>query len=238
VSIATLQRELRVSEETVRRDLDQLATLGLVVRRRGGAMAPGSSLTEHAYQVRQAENRREKRAIARAVADRLVTPGISIALDAGSTSLEVARRLRGTRVTIVTHSLPVVMELLHSDCTVMVLGGLARGKSASVIGPMAERSAGEFHCDLAIISAPAITPDTGPMDTDLEEIEIKRSYIRQSARAFCVADHTKLGRTAFSTICRCADLRGLVTDDGAEPAQLAAFRDLGLEVVVGSRGDD
>jgi DeoR/GlpR family transcriptional regulator of sugar metabolism len=238
VRVRALSEHLRLSEETVRRDLDELASLGLVRRTHGGAAAPGSSLTEFPYQVRQQANRREKRAIARAAVDTIVERGTAVALDSGSTTLEIARALRGAGVTVVTNSLPVISELVGSDCSVVVVGGVARARSLSLIGPLAHRAAAEFHCDVAFVSAPAITAETGPMDTDLEEIEAKQALLRNAVRRYVAVDHTKFGRTAFSRICDLADLTGIVTDDGAGTAVLQPFREQGLDVVVGRRGEE
>lgn len=236
--VPALARQHGVSEETIRRDLDRLAQLGLVVRTRGGAVAPGSSLTELDFHVRAQERRAEKRAIACAVADQLISDGTSVALDTGSTVLEIARALRGRRVTVVTSSLPVINELAGTECSVVMLGGSLRTRSLSTVGPIAEQNAEQFHCDLALISAPAITAELGMMDTDLEAIAIKRTLIRRASRTYAVLDHTKLSRTAFSTICAATDLTGLVTDDKADPAVLDAFRALGLDVIVGKPVDD
>ena len=222
----------------MRRDLDELASLGLVRRTRGGAAAPGTSLTEFPYQVRQQANRREKRAVAKAAVEGIVRRGTAVALDSGSTTLEIARALRGFGVTVVTNSLPVISELVGSDCSVVVVGGTARARSLSLIGPVAVRAAEEFHCDVAFVSAPAITSDTGPMDTDLEEIEVKRSLLRNAARRYVAVDHSKFGRRAFSKICDLSELTGIVTDDGADEADLVPFREQGLDVVVGRRGEE
>jgi DeoR/GlpR family transcriptional regulator of sugar metabolism len=233
VTIAGLSQELQVSDETVRRDLDRLASLGLVRRTRGGAAAPGTTLTEQPYQIRQHEHRREKRAIARAAVKVLVEPGLAVALDCGSTTLEIARALHGTGVTVITNSLPVTSELTGSDCGVIVVGGNARAHSMSLIGSLAQSGASQFHCDLAFISAPALTAADGPMDTDMEEIEVKRCLLRNAIRRYVAVDHTKIGKTAFSPICPTDELTGIVTDDGAEPEDLEPFRQLGLEVIVG-----
>jgi len=234
VLVPDLARTFGVSDETIRRDLDRLADLGLVVRTRGGALAPGSSLTERDVTERAEEHRAEKRAIARAVVERLVEEGTSIALDTGSTCLEIARELRARRVTVITSSLLVINALAGSECTVVILGGVYRPRSASTVGPVAERQAEKFHCDLALISGPAMTSQHGLMDTDLEAIEVKRVLVAQATHAYAVLDHSKLGRTAFSTICRPEDLTGLVTDDRAEPELLDTFRTLGLEIITGT----
>ena len=232
VRVGDVGRRLGVSDETIRRDLDVLAERGLVVRTRGGAVAPTEALLEHPHRVRQGEQQDEKRAISRLVATELVRPGMAIALDTGSTSLEVARALRRMSVTVVTNSLPITMELLGSNAAVLILGGVARARSMSVTGPVAERAADTFHCDIAFVSAPAMTPELGPMDTDLEEVEVKRRFVQRASQAYAIVDHTKLGRSAFITICPSADLDGLVTDARADPLVLERFRDLGLDVRI------
>lgn len=238
VAIAGLSRELQVSDETIRRDLDQLASLGLVRRTRGGAAAPGTTLTEQPYQIRQQEHRREKRTIARAAVNVLIERETSVALDCGSTTLEIARALRGIGVTVITNSLPVVSELTGSDCSVIVVGGTARERSRSLIGPLAESAASQFHCDVAFISAPAITVLDGPMDTDLEEIAVKRSLLRNAVRRYVAVDHSKIGKTAFSPICSIDELTGIVTDDGASGEDIRSFQEAGLDVVVGSAAEE
>jgi len=82
-----------------------------------------------------------------------------------------------------------------------------------------------------------MTIEQGLMDTDLEAIEVKRAFIRRARRAYAVVDHTKLGLTAFSTICEPAALTGLVTDDRADPDIIEAFRATGLDVIVAARAD-
>jgi DeoR/GlpR family transcriptional regulator of sugar metabolism len=232
VRVGDVGRRLGVSDETIRRDLDALAERGLIIRTRGGAVAPTDALLEQPYGIRQGEQRDEKRAIGRLVAEELVRPGMAIALDTGSTSLEVARAVRAIPLTIVTNSLPITTELLGSEASVLILGGVARAKSMSVTGPVAERAADEFHCDIAFVSAPAITPTLGPMDTDLEEVEVKRRFVGRASRVYAIVDHTKLGRTAFITICPAGDLDGLVTDSRADPEMLEQFREIGLDVRV------
>ncbi len=230
VEVDSIAQALEVSRETIRRDLTALASKGLVRRTRGGATAPGGSLTELDLSVRSTEHHAAKVAIARYVAQHLVDDGTSVALDTGTTTLEVARALRGRKITVVTPSLPVISELAGTDTTVLVVGGVLRGRSLGTVGPVAERTVRQFQCDLAFISAPAITADVGLMDTDLDGVAVKQSLLEHAARAYAVLDHTKLGRTAFVAVCGVGALTGIVTDDGADPADLTDFREIGLEV--------
>ena len=230
---------LDVSVETLRRDLQQLANLGLVIRTRGGAAAPGVALTEVDLSLRAAEHHAEKVAMARLVVDRLLEEGSCVALDAGTTTLEIARAMRGKDLLVVTNSMAVANELSQAQCRVIVLGGALRGRSLSTVGPLAESAAREFHYDLALVSAPAISAEFGLMDTDLEAVAIKRSLLRNAVRKYAVLDYSKFERTAFTSVCGLDALTGLVTDAGTGPEVLAPYEAAGLEVLVAPRrGDD
>jgi DeoR/GlpR family transcriptional regulator of sugar metabolism len=230
VEVDSIAQELDVSRETIRRDLTALASRGLVRRTRGGATAPGGSLTELDLSIRSVEHHAAKVAIARYVATCLIDDGTSVALDTGTTTLEIARALRGRKVTVVTPSLPVISELAGTDTAVLVIGGALRGRSLGTIGPIAEQTARQFQCDLAFISAPAMNADFGLMDTDLDGVAVKQCLLQRAAQAYAVLDHTKLGRTAFIAVCGVRSLTGIVTDDGADPVELAEYRSAGLEV--------
>ena len=225
-------RVLSVSKETIRRDLEYLSKLGLVVRTRGGAAAPGVALTEVDLSQRAREHHDEKVAIAWTAVERLIVEGSSVALDTGSTTLEVARLLRSRQLIVVTNSLPVVNELVASECSVVVLGGMLRDRSLSTVGPYTESAAREFHCDLALVSAPAISTEFGLMDTDLEAVATKRALIRSASRSYAVLDHSKFGRRAFTSICAIDDLTGIVTDSSVPADALDPYRSAGLDVIV------
>jgi DeoR family transcriptional regulator, fructose operon transcriptional repressor len=234
VEVDAIAQELDVSRETIRRDLSALASQGLVRRTRGGATAPGGSLTELDLSVRGTEHHAAKVAIARYVGSQLVEDGTSVALDTGTTAKEIAHVLRGRKITVVTPSLPVINELAGTGTTVLVVGGVLRAQSLGSVGPIAEHTARQFQCDLAFISAPAITPEIGLMDTDLDGVAVKQGLLERAARGYAVLDHTKLGRTAFTTVCPADALTGIVTDDGADPADLHEYREIGLEIHVAS----
>ena len=232
VEVDSIAQELDVSRETIRRDLAALAGQGLVQRTRGGATAPGGSLTELDLTVRSTEHHAAKAAIARYVATQVVEDGTSIALDTGTTTVEIARALRGRKLTVVTPSLPVISELAGTETAVLVIGGLLRGRSLGMVGPVADQTARLFHCDQAFISGPAIHPDLGLMDTDLDGVAVKRALLAQASEVYAVLDHTKLGRSAFTTVCPLSELTGLITDDGASPASLRDYAERDLQVLT------
>lgn len=232
VEVETIAAQLDVSRETIRRDLTALADYGLVIRTRGGATAPGSSLTELDLSVRSREQRGAKEAMARYVATHLIEDGTSVALDTGTTISEIARAIRGRRVTVVTTSLSVINELAATDTTVVVVGGVLRRESLATVGPIAEQITKQFQCDLAFVSGPAISPEHGLMDTDLDGVAVKQHMINHARAAYAVLDHTKLNRAAFTTVSPLSALTSLITDAAAEPDDLQRLAAAGMDVLV------
>lgn len=235
VEVDSIAAELDVSRETIRRDLGTLADKGLVVRTRGGATAPNTSLTELDLTQRSTEQQSEKRAIARYAAQHLVEDGMSIGLDTGTTTTEIARAVRGRKITVVTPSLPAINELAASDTAVIVVGGYLRGLSMATVGPIAELVTRQFQCDLAFLSGPALNAEVGLMDTDLDGIAVKQGMLAHAREGYVVLDHTKLERAAFAKVCSLDALTGLVTDDGADPVSLQSYEESGLDVLVAPR---
>ena len=124
--------------------------------------------------MRSSEHQAAKAAIGQHVASQLIEDGTSVALDTGTTTVEIARALRGRKITVVTPSLPVINELAGTETAVLVIGGLLRGRELGMVGPVADQTTRQFHCDQAFISGPAIHPDLGLMDTDLDGVAVKR----------------------------------------------------------------
>jgi DeoR/GlpR family transcriptional regulator of sugar metabolism len=232
IQVDAVAAELDVSRETIRRDLTTLADKGLAVRTHGGATAPGTSITERALSVRVSEQHDEKVAIAKYVAAHLVDDGISLSLDTGTTTAEIARAIRGRRVTVVTTCLLVINTLADSDTDVVVIGGHLRRMSEATVGPMTVDLMGQFQVDLAILSAPAISLHHGFMDSDLDGAAVKQAMLTHARTAYAVMDHTKLERTAFTKVCAVEDLTGVVTDAGADRSILDDYSTAGVDVQV------
>jgi DeoR/GlpR family transcriptional regulator of sugar metabolism len=232
VNVEDAAAELNVSKETIRRDMGELAARGLVNRTRGGAAAMGSSLTERDLDQRRLRNGQEKSAIARYIVEHLAFDGMSIGLDGGTTTLEIARQLAGRDVTVVTSSIPVVIELAHTKTTVTVLGGELRSRSMTVSGPFATDMMGQFHTDVAVVSGPAIEPRDGLMDSYADGVALKRAMIHNSDATYAALDSSKIGRRSFVTVCGLADLDGIVTDSKVTAEDLASFEESSIKIFI------
>jgi DeoR/GlpR family transcriptional regulator of sugar metabolism len=222
VSVRQLADEFEVDASTVRRDLDTMARLGVVDRSHGGATLP-SEPAETPYDVKVARQVRQKRAIARAVAQG-VDDGCSLLLDSGSTTLEVARALRGHRdLTVVTNDLRVASELAdHDGMRLLVPGGELQPSVYTLNSERAASVIRDFHVDHAILGADAVDP-AGITNANHNEVEMKRAMIGSADRVVVVADSTKFGTTALVRVTGFEKVDLVVTDTGLDEEVAAGY---------------
>jgi DeoR/GlpR family transcriptional regulator of sugar metabolism len=217
VRVSELVQRLGVSDMTVRRDIEALAARGLVARVHGGATDLRShSADEPGFSAKSSLQTDEKQAIAVAAA-RLVEPGSSIALSAGTTTYAVARRLLDVpELTVVTNSVPVA-QLLHEsqrkDLTVVLTGGV-RTPSDALVGPVAVTALRGLHVDLVFMGVHGLDGRAGLTTPNLVEGETDRAMLDCGRTTVVCADASKWGVVALSTIAPLTGIDVLVTDDG------------------------
>ncbi|MEU8185497.1 DeoR/GlpR family DNA-binding transcription regulator [Micromonospora sp. NPDC049044] len=240
VRVSELAGEFGVSDMTIRRDLDVLHERGLLAKVHGGATAAGPSSTDepgfHAKSVRQLA---EKAAIADRAAQ-LVRPGAAVALSAGTTTAELARKLVDVPgLTVVTNSLPVA-EILHAagrpDQTVVLTGGV-RTPSDALVGPLAVGAVRALHLDLLFLGVHGITERAGFTTPNLMEAETDRALVAAADRLVVLADHTKWGTVGISSIVELAAAHVLVSDDRLPaPARRVLGEQVGELIMVEATG--
>jgi DeoR/GlpR family transcriptional regulator of sugar metabolism len=217
VRVSELTSLLDVSEVTIRRDLDVLESAGLIDKVHGGATARGSmSAQEPGFEAKSHRQLKEKDAIARA-ASRLVQPGQSIGLSAGTTTWRLAQHLAQIPdLTVVTNSIPVA-NVLHRearpDLTVVLTGGV-RTPSDALVGPVALTTIRSLHLDVLYLGVHGVTEDAGLTTPNLLEAEIDRAFVTASEELVVVVDHTKWGVRGLSRIAGLEDVNVFVSDSG------------------------
>ena len=206
-----LSLALGVSTATVRRDLDELAAQGLLRRVHGGAVATERSSEPH-FEVKVAEAAEEKERIAaRAVS--LLAPDETIYLDSGSTTLAVARLLRGwDRLTVVTNSLPIANELGGQGPRLILIGGEYRPTSQAFVGPLSRHLLEHVHVSKALVGTYALSLEDGLSTTDASEAFTKALALDRATEVIGLADSRKLGTTSFAHAGRLDQVDVLVTD--------------------------
>lgn len=237
VSVAELAERFGVSEMTARRDLQELARNGMLRRVYGGAISSLGRSFEPPYEMRSTQNREAKMAIGKAAAE-LVLDGDSIALDVGSTTIEMVPELRGKRnLTIITASLPIAYEIssklsLNSDIRLVIAGGIVRPGELSMVGHLAENSFSEFFVDKAFIGAGGLDQESGLTEYNLEDALVKRAFIQGAQQRIVVADGTKFGRTTFAKIVTLSLIDTVVTDPTAPEEIVDELQRDGIEVII------
>jgi DeoR/GlpR family transcriptional regulator of sugar metabolism len=226
-----LSATLAVSPDTVRRDLQELAETGLLRRVHGGALPPASGARPYAARREQAPA--AKAAIARATC-RLLRSGQVILLDAGTTTLEVARHLpTDLHATVVTNSPPIAVALAeHPSVEVTMLGGRLDKEARASVGAATIEALRAIRADILVLGVCSLHPDIGITVNDLEESYIKRAMIANAAEVVAVSSADKLGSAAPFVVGPVEELTHLITERSSSQAQLDLYRSHGVEVVV------
>jgi DeoR/GlpR family transcriptional regulator of sugar metabolism len=231
LEVGELARRLDVSDMTVRRDLEELERRGLLRRIHGGAIPAVSRSYEPPFAVRSERAVQAKRAIAVEMAS-LFEDGDTVLLDVGTTTLEIARALQGrTNLTVLTPSLPIA-NLLADEVGIRLicLGGVVRPGERSLMGSLAIHALRQFYVDLCVLGVAGLDVEAGLTEFNLEDAEVKRAALERSRQLLVAADASKLGSVAFAAVAPATRIDVLVTDAPSAHPQLAAFRDLDIEV--------
>jgi DeoR family transcriptional regulator, aga operon transcriptional repressor len=223
-----------VSAVTVRGDFDALAEAGLLVRSHGGALRRIEQ-RDVPISVKEKLHHDEKVRIGQAAA-RLVRPGETIILDSGTTTVELARRLKHLQlrpVTVITNALNIAIELANlPHIHLIMIGGILRQMSYSTVGPQAEQMLKGLNADRLFLGVDGLDPEAGLTTPDVLEAQLNSLMIRVSREVTVVTDSSKFFRRSLSRIAGVSDVQRLVTDDKADPPLLADLRARGIEVVV------
>lgn len=216
VSTDELVQLLGVSAETVRRDLALLEERGAIRRVHGGAASVhgGGRGEEPSYTERTGIRHQAKAELAR-VAAGLLESGQTIVIDIGTTAVELARAIPpGFRGTIATPSLLVAVELAgRPGVDVLVSGGRVRNGDLACASAHANAFFAGLYADIAFIGSGGLHVSAGLTDYHLDEIDIRRTVIANSARSFILADSSKLGHIAPHRVCDLTSVSGLITED-------------------------
>jgi DeoR/GlpR family transcriptional regulator of sugar metabolism len=226
-----LSASLGVSADTVRRDLQELAETGLLRRVHGGGLPP--AVGARPYAVRREQAPAAKAAIARA-ACRLLHSGQVILLDAGTTTLEVARNLPADlRAMVITNSPPIAVVLAeHPSIEVTVVGGRLEKDARATVGAATVEALRAVRADVLVLGVCSLHPDIGITVSDLEESYVKKTMIANAADVVAVSSADKLGSAAPFVVGPLEELTHLVTEHSCPDAELDAYRARGVEVVV------
>ncbi len=222
---------LKVSESTVRRDLDFLEQQQVVRRTHGGVFYTGPSPKLPHFDQRQKANWNMKQAIARS-AVALIGDGETVLLDGGSTTYELAQLLVGQSVQVVTNSLPVGTLFAGSDTADLVMvGGYVHARTGVLLGPYANQMLAELKVQKAVLSVAGMN-ENGFYNSNLLLVETERAMMAAADEVMVLVDSTKFDRSSLAHLCDLDDIDTLVVDDQVTDAWQQRLQDAGVNVVI------
>lgn len=232
VQVDQLSNHLRVTPQTIRRDLNQLYEQQLLQRVHGGAVIK-DSVENLGYGARKILMAEEKAIIAQRTAE-LIPDNSSLFINIGTTNERVAEHLvRRRGMLVITNNINVAHMLWPSPgIEVMIAGGAIRHADGGIVGSSAEEFIENFKVDFAVIGCSAIDNDGEFFDFDLREVRVAKAIVRHSRSVILATDSMKFERRAPIRIGHLADITTLVTDSGvpAEAIRLCREHDVSLEV--------
>lgn len=237
-SIQEISEAIGASPATVRRDLHILETEGVVTRTHGGARIADNVGVEIAFQQREQQNLAAKRAIAERAYE-LIAPNSAIFLDAGTTVLQLARRLRlnPMPVTVFTNCLPVAQVLIDAEeVKVTLIGGALRAENASLVGPLAERMMDALWFDRLFLGGGALSDDLTLCGLDEVETHLNGKMLARSGAKTLLIDSSKFGHRLTYAVTTLTPELEIITDSGLPLAWQRKLREVGNEPILASVG--
>lgn len=224
-----LAREVGTSEDTIRRDLRELAQVGKLQRVHGGALPASAAVGD--LRVREQVSPQEKIALGR-VGAAMIQSGQVVILDGGTTAIQVARHLDlELRATIVTHSPNVAVELAaHPSVEIIVLGGRLFRHSMVNVGAAVIDAASRLRADLYFMGVTGVHPDAGLSTGDAEEAAVKRALHERSAETIVLASAEKLLAASAFVVAPLRELSRLVVPTTTPERTMRALRAGGVKV--------
>jgi DeoR family glycerol-3-phosphate regulon repressor len=232
VSVDQLAADLRVTPQTIRRDLSELCEQNLLQRYHGGAGLT-SSVENVAYADRQVLNVDAKRQIGQLVA-KAIPNHASLFINIGTTTEEVARALmEHTELKVITNNLNVASLLSQNPSfEVIIAGGLVRSRDRGIVGEAAIDLIRQFKVDYGVIGISGIDPDGSLLDYDYREVRVAQAIVANSRRVLLACDHSKFGRSALVRMGHLDQVHELFTDIEPPPGWASSLATANVRVHV------
>lgn len=232
VVVSELSQIYKVSEETIRRDLEKLENDGFVIKSYGGAVINENANVDLPFNIRKKRNVISKQKIAEVISSR-IKDGTSIMLDASSTAVYIAKALKERKnLTLITNSIEILIEMFDTpNVNVLSTGGAMREGSFALVGPQTDKMLKSYHVDVAIVSAKGFDLETGMTDTEELHANNKKTMLHAGREKVLAVDSSKFGKTAFTEIGTLEDISMVATDAKPDEVWLQAFKEYGIECI-------
>ena len=231
--VANLSRIFKVSEVTIRNDLEKLEMDGFVIREHGGAFLKKVESLVRNFALINQDNMDKKGVIGRHAAG-LISEGDTVILDSGSTTTEVAKNLLGKKnLTIITNALNISLILgAEPDIEMIMTGGEFKPPTLSLTGQKAADFFQDVHVDKLFLATAGISLRSGLTYPSLSDIVVKKAMIDAADTVYLVADSTKIGKGALASLGALSLIDFIITDSGIDKDHLQLFRDHDIKIIT------
>jgi DeoR family transcriptional regulator of aga operon len=233
VNVPDLSSEMKVSQVTIRKDLQLLEDKKLLFRTHGGGSKINPYISEKPVSEKEQLHSDEKQLIAKSAAA-MIGQNDAIIIASGTTMLALARAIRPEHhLTVITSALNVAIELSdRPNVDVLQLGGQLRPSSSSVMGPYAEQILKDVSCSMLFLGVDGIDLEMGLTTTSLMEARLNQHMINAAQITVVLTDSSKIGRRGLGKICGLDQIQHIITDNGIAPSTIKQLEDRGITVTV------
>jgi len=232
VKVCDLSHQYEVSEVTIRRDLQELEEDELIQRVHGGAVLNDNTKFEPTFSEKIDKFYDEKESVGKLAAS-IIVDGDTIVLDAGTTTLSIAKHIIAKNITVLTNSVDVAYELAKKqDVEVIVTGGKLRWKTRAMVGPVADNTIKSFRVDKAFIGTNGLCIINGLTTPNIIEANTKREMIKIAKQTIVVCDHTKFNAVSFAKIVDLNNIDIIITDKQLDNELLKKFEEKDVKIMT------
>jgi DeoR/GlpR family transcriptional regulator of sugar metabolism len=231
VDAAWLSNQFGVTAKTIRKDLDQLESMGLLERVHGGAVIRSNANNVYPIEQRKLKYLDEKRRIGMAAFE-FVEEGDTLIIDGGSTTIELARLLGDKKIIAVVDDLRIAVELMNKPAVTLFMPGgkLRREGSYTFLGRDAERAIEKYKVKKLFLGTSAFDFQAGLSVLNSDEAEVKKAMISVAQEIICLTDYSKFHHIAFATFCPIDRINTLITDDRMPESEKDFLSQKGIQV--------
>lgn len=233
VKVVDLSRIFRVSEVTIRQDLEKLEQDGYVEREHGGAYLKNIGNQVKSFSLQHRENMELKAKIGKKAAE-FIKDGDCIILDSGTTTTEIARNLiQHQNLTVITNALNIAWLLgAEPGISVIMTGGEFKAPTLSLTGEKASDSFKGLHADILFLATAGISLKSGLTYPSLSDLVVKKAMIDSADVVYLVADSTKVGKSSLASLGTLSLVDYLITDKGLKEKDKRIFQENEIEFII------
>jgi DeoR family transcriptional regulator, aga operon transcriptional repressor len=234
VSISEMSKDFKVSEVTIRNDLEQMEAKNLLLRARGGAYKlEGSVRLDYSLAEKHKLNYSQKVAIGKQAA-LLIKPKETILIDSGTTTVEIVKHLPADlEITVITNALNIASLLINNEnIETIIPGGQLRRKSLSLVGPLAQNNLHSFFVDKVFMGCDGLEVQNGFFTPNIDEAHVNQVMIKNAKEVILVADSSKFNKRSLNLVGQMTDIHILITDAGISNANKKKLEEIGIKVIV------